>query len=139
MSAITGVQLYIRYRDAVRLLITQRAGIDSFNIYGATSSGGIYVLLGNVNNTGSMDPQIRGKTIFGFTPSAFSWDNDTTNFVKVAPVIGIIEGVLEGPMTIPSVHDMILDRSVNILGFNKDQDRYIDVAVDTDGQLITTV
>jgi hypothetical protein len=134
--SITGTQLYKRYRDVVQLLITYQAGVQSFNIYGSTSSTGPFTLIGNVANSGSLEPQFRGKILYSFTPSLLGWNNDATNFIEVSTITGGIESVLLGPMTIPAAHDMVLDKSINVLGYNSSQDRYIDVAVDISGQML---
>jgi len=141
--AITGLQLIYRLRDTVRLLIDYRGTPvipDTFNFYWSSTSGGAYVLFAsNIKNEPSINPSIRGKVAFDFSPSTIvGWDNFKTNYIKMAPVTGGIEGVLEGPSIIPSREEMITfsDKQL-IFGYNRDFDKFIPLAVDPDGKLIT--
>ena len=133
--SIQGTNLITRHRDAIRILIDYRTGIDSFNLYWSTNFAGPFVLFGSVANTYALESQIRGKIFYGFIPSTIGWNNDNTNYLKLTPVIGGIEGAFEGPMIVPPVRDHIVDKSVNILGFDSVENRFINIAVDSAGKI----
>jgi hypothetical protein len=141
--SIAGVQLIYRLRDTIRLLIDYRGTPvvpDTFNFYWSSTSGGVYNLfVSGIKNEPSHEPAIRGKINFDFLSSTIvGWDNFKTNYIKMSSVTGGIEGALEGPMTIPSREEMITfaDKQL-IFGYNRDEDRFIPLAVDPNGKLIT--
>lgn len=141
--SIAGVQLIYRLRDTIRLLIDYRGTPvipDTFNFYWSSTSGGVYVLFASgIKNEPSKNPAIRGKISFDFLSSTIvGWDNFKTNYIKMTSVTVGVEGVLEGPMIIPSREEMITfaDKQL-IFGYNRDSDKFLPLAVDQDGKLIT--
>jgi len=139
--AIQGVQIIYRLKQTIRLFIDYRTGIDSFNLYYSNTEGGVYSLIGSVFNKQSDSPATRGKVIFEFnTESLLSWDDNSRNYVKLAPVTMGIEGALEGPLTIPTRLETIFPKEYSVMyGFNKDSQKFIPVSVDSDGKVVTTV
>lgn len=138
--AISGVQLIYRLRETVRLLINHRVGVDSFNFYWSATSGGVYALISNVSNTPSTEPAIRGKIRFEFNVgvNGLNWNNDSNNYIKLAPVTGGVEGALEGPNLITPRYDYTSREPSTMYGYNEVEDRFIPVAVDETGKLRTT-
>lgn len=143
--SITGVQLIYRLRNAVRLLIDYRDdGTDSFNFYWSDTELGVYTLFSeDLINRPSKFPAIKGKILFEFYPSLITnptnWDNDQTNYIKIAPVVGGVVGAQEGPMAIPTREEMIVQKDqVVAFGFNKTTNKFIPLAVNEDGEIITS-
>ena len=137
---ITGLQLIYRLQDTVRLLMDYRENPtpDSFNLYWSAAIAGVYVKFASFLNVPSNIPSIRGKILFEFYPSTIvGWNNSTDNFLKLAPVTGAVVGALEGPMTVPTKQETIYyaEKSISY-GFNKDLQKFIPLAVDTDGKLL---
>ena len=138
--AISGVQLIYRLPDTVRLLVEYRDGVDTFNFYWSATEGGAYTLFKeDLLNEPSKIPAIKGKVLYDFVPSTISgWDNSQTNYIKMAPVTGGVVGAQEGPMTIRTREELITYADKMIAyGFNKDEQRFIPLAVNEDGELIT--
>lgn len=140
--SIQGVQLIYRLQDTVRLLIDYRESPtpDSFNLYWSSTSGGSYTLFAEgILNKPSNEPAIRGKILVDVIPSTISgWDNNQTNYIKLAPVTGGSVGAQEGPMTIKTRKELIQPSdSTVVYGFNKDEQKFIPLSVNTDGELIT--
>ena len=136
--AIAGFQLIYRLKDTVRLLIDYRVGPDSFNLYWSATELGVYALFAGVINKPSNVPSIRGKILFEFNPSMIvGWSNLQDNFLKMKPVTGGIEGAFEGPMKVPTREEMLpwAEKMISY-GFNKDEQRFIPLAVDTTGKLL---
>jgi len=137
---IVGAQLIYRLADFVRLLIDYRNdSTDSFNFYWAPTSVGPYSLFKTINNIPSKEPQFRNKILVEFSPSLISgWDNQQTNFMKMAPVISGVEGLVEGPIEIPTRLELTkpADKFV-VYGFEKATQQYIPISVNHDGEVIT--
>lgn len=140
---ITDVQLIYRLQDTVRVLINYRDGVDSFNLYWSATEGGAYTLFaeGILNEEGKI-PSIKNKALYDFNPSTITiptaWDNNQTNFIKLAPVTNGTIGALEGPMKIPTRLELINQKDqVVAFGFNKDSQKFIPLAVNEDGELKT--
>lgn len=137
--AITGVELIYRLQNTIRLLITYRPTVESYNFYQATAELGPYTQFASVMNDPSVLPPIRGKIVFEFYPSNLSWDNTITHFLKMAPVIGGIEQVQEGPLFIPVRYEYAKNpKDMVAFGFNVDEQRFIPISVDPTGKVITT-
>ena len=138
--SITGVQLIYRLQDTVRLLIDYRDGVDTFNLYWSSTSGGAYTKFaeGILNEEGKI-PHIKSRALYDFNPSTISsWDNDQTNYIKLAPVTSGVEGAQEGPMEIPTRLELIVPKDQYVAyGFNKDAQKFIPLAVNEDGELKT--
>lgn len=137
---ITGTQLIYRLTNTIRILIDYRTGgVDSFNIYWCSTSGGAYTLFANVPNVANKtNPAIRGKIYFEFAPSSIvGWNNAITNYIKIEPIIAGMPQPKEGPMIVQakSTDTMSIDRSTVIKGYNTDEDRFIPVAVDVNGKV----
>lgn len=142
--AITGVQLIYRLRETIRLLIDYRTGVDSFNVYCAKVLVGPYGLIANVADIASNVPAIRGKIQleFGTAPleTAGFWDNNVVNYIKLAPVVGGVEGALEGPLNVPTrVSTIIPKEFAAMYGFDATNQKFIPVIVNAEGKLITTL
>jgi hypothetical protein len=139
---IAGTQLIYRLKNAVRLLIDYRPGVDAFNFYWSATELGAYTLFAeNLTNQASLVPPTKGKVLFEFYPSLITlpvqWDNDQTNYIKIAEVIGGVVGAQEGPMAIPTRTEMIGQKDQMVaFGFNKDSQKFIPLAVDVDGKLL---
>ena len=138
--SISGTQLIYRLQDTVRLLIDYRSGVDTFNFYWSSTEGGAYTSFyeGLINEKSDV-PSIRGKIVFDFNPSAISgWNNDQTNWIKLAPVTGGIVGAQEGPLKIMTRLEMIPPKDATVIyGFNSSSQTYIPMAVNEDGELKT--
>jgi len=136
--SIQGVQLIYRLQTTIRLFIDYRTGVDSFNVYYANLSVGPYTLIKSISNAPSKQPATRGKIVFEFqTSSLINWNNETKNYLKVAPVIGGVEQALEGPLEIPTRIETIRPKEFSVIyGFNQDSQRFIPVLVDNDGKLL---
>jgi hypothetical protein len=138
--AIQGAQLIYRLKETIRLLIDYRAGVDSFNFYFSSSSGGPFILsLGSIINKASNVPATRGKVVFEFnTTNVIGWNDDIANYVVLMPVVGGVEGAPEGPMTIPTRIETIMPKDYSVMyGFNKTLQKFIPVSVDSDGKMET--
>ena len=137
--AIQGVQIIYRLRQTVRLFIDYRENVDSFNLYYCNTVGGVYALIGAVDNVASTSPASRGKVVYEFsTESLTNWVDTTSNYIKLAPVVGVVEGAQEGPLKIPSRTETIAPKEFSVMfGFNKDTQKFVPVAVDGDGNIIT--
>jgi hypothetical protein len=139
MSTIQGMQLIYRLRTTIRLFIDYRVGVDSFNIYHSSTSGGVYALLGNVLNVASLLPATRGKVIFEFhTSSLAGWSDDTRNYIKLTQIIGIVESPKEGPLEVPTRVESIIPKEFSVMyGLNAATQKFIPIAVDPTGQVMT--
>lgn len=139
---IPGVQIIYRLRQIVRLFIDYRDSVDSFNLYFSDSESGPFTsLLSSVPNIASTLPSTRGKVVFEFsTESLISWNDNVTNYVTLSPVVSGIEGIQEGPMTIPTRIESLTPKEYSVMyGFNKDSQKFIPVAVDVNGNIVTTI
>lgn len=139
--AIQGVQIIYRLKQVIRLFIDYRTGgVDSFNLYYSNTESGSYTLIGSVLNNPSIIPASRGKVVFEFiTDGLTNWDNETRNYVKLAPVIDGVEGEQEGPLVILPRSEMIVPKEYSVMyGFNKELQKFIPVAVDDVGNIITS-
>lgn len=138
--AIQGVQIIYRLKQVVRLFIDYRAGVDSFNLYYSNTESGSYTLIGSTLNNPSIAPASRGKVVFEFiTDGLANWDNETRNYVKLAPVINDIEGAQEGPLVILPRSEMIVPKEYSVMyGFSKELQKFIPIAVDDVGNIITS-
>jgi hypothetical protein len=137
--SIQGVQVIYRLRTTIRLLIDYRASVDSFNFYYSNVELGPYTLIDSVSNIASLVPSTKGKIVFEFhTDSLVGWDNETRNYIKLAPVTGGIEGVLEGPLMIPTRTESIIPKEFSVVyGLNKDLQKFIPISVDQTGKVMT--
>jgi len=136
--SIQGVQVIYRLKTMVRLFIDSRTGVDSFNLYYSNVELGPYTLLDSVTNVPSKFPASRGKIIYEFhTDSLVGWDNETRNFIKLAPVVGGVEGAIEGPMTIFTRVESIQPKEFSVMyGLNKDLQKFIPISVDITGKVM---
>jgi hypothetical protein len=139
--AITGAQLIYRLQNTVRLLMDYRQNPtpDSYNLYWSSTELGVYVKFASFLNEPSRTPSIRGKIQFEFIPSTIvGWDNSKDNWLKIKPVTAGVEGAFEGPMKVPTREELInyAEKTISY-GFNKDSQKFIPLAVDVDGKLIT--
>jgi hypothetical protein len=123
---------------------------QSFNVYwDASSSGAFTKLLANVANISyARDPfgvrSYANKVVLNVTPTQIpGWNNDVTNYIRLAAVIGGIEQTPEAIINIEpyTSNGMRLHypelQTRAIIGFNKDENRFIPVSVDVHGQIIT--
>lgn len=136
--SIQGVQVIYRLRTTIRLFIDYRIGVDSYNIYYSNIELGPYTLLGSVANIASLVPSTKGKIVFEFhTDGLVGWNDDTRNYLKLAQVIGGIEGILEGPLTILTRTESIIPKEFSVIyGLNKDSQKFIPVSVDPTGKVM---
>jgi len=136
--SIQGVQLIYRLQTTIRLFIDYRTGVSSFNVYYANLSVGPYALISSIENVASRQPATRGKIVFEFqTSTLVNWNDETKNYIKVAPVVGGVEQPLEGPLEIPTRIETIRPKEFSVIyGFNKDSQKFIPVLVDDAGKLL---
>jgi hypothetical protein len=97
-------EVLYRLVEYIQLSIWERVGVDSFNIYQSTIDVGPYTLFTSTPNEGSNEFRTKGRILVSFNPKDFSWDNEATNYIKIAPVTGGVEGPLEGPVKILPLH-----------------------------------
>lgn len=137
--SIQGLQIIYRLKSTIRLLIDFRAGVDSFNLYYSNTSVGPYTLISSVENVASKVPATRGKIVFEFHADLLAtWNEDTENYLKLAPVVGGVEGALEGPLTIPTRLENIIPKEFSVMfGLNKDSQKFIPISVDSSGKVMT--
>ena len=137
--SIQGVQVIYRLSSTIRLFINYRAGVDSFNIYYSSSALGLYALLRSVDNKASLIPATRGKIVFEFhTSNLLGWVNEATNYIKLAPVVGGVEGALEGPLEIITRVESIVPKEFAVMyGLNIDSQKFIPISVDNTGKIET--
>jgi hypothetical protein len=137
--SIQGVQIIYRLRSTIRLLIDYRSGVDFFKLYYANLAIGPYVLLKLIPNIASNNPSTRGKIVFEFnTTSLVGWNDNTINYIKMSQIIGGIEGILEGPLEIPTRIEKILPKEFSVIyGLDYDSQQFIPISVDSTGKLIT--
>jgi len=122
---------------------TQEA--SSYNVYWDSASGGLFSsLLASVSNQGSSIRSYYKKVVVHIIPSQVpGWDNEVANYVKLKAVVLGIEQAFENVVTIvPYTNNgMRLHypelRTNAIIGYNKAEDRFIPVSVDTDGKVET--
>ena len=141
--AITGVQLIYRLRETVRLLVDYRIGVDSFNIYWSNASGGPYTLFNNFENVPIPQGSFKNRIPFEFNvgPLGLNWNNTITNYIKIAPVTGGVEGALEGPLIVPAKFEKskyAATKSSLVVGYYEAEERYVPVAVDSVGKVRIT-
>ena len=137
--SIQGLQVIYRLRTTIRLFIDYRPGVDSFNFYHSNAVGGPYVALGSVSNVASLVPATRGKVIYEFhTDGLEGWSDDTRNYIKLAPVTGVIVGPQEGPLMIPTRTESIIPKEFSVMyGLNIDLQKFIPISVDPTGKVNT--
>jgi hypothetical protein len=125
---------------------------QSFNVYWDVSSSGQFVnLLANVSNVSSSRNSFgfrsyANKVVFNVIPTQIpGWNNDVTNYVCLAAVIGGTEQAPEAVINIEPYTSNGLMRlhypelqARAIVGFNADEKRFIPVSVDSSGKVITT-
>jgi hypothetical protein len=125
---------------------------QSFNVYWDTSSSGAFTaLIANVPNISYARDSFgvrsyANKVVLNITPTQISgWNNDITNYVRLTAVINGIEQTAEAVINIePYTSNGIMRlhypelQTRAIIGFNKDENRFIPVSVDTNGKVITT-
>jgi len=142
--AITGVQLIYRLSNTVRLLINHSdySNVDSFNFYWDSAESGTFTnsFVEGILNVPSNKSAIRGKIMIDVIPdpNVSGWDNNITNWLKMAPVVGGVEGAKVGPIKIPTREQIIPHADkVIIYGYDEDNNRYIPAAVDSNGKMKT--
>jgi hypothetical protein len=137
--SIQGVQLIYRLSTTIRLFIDKRTGVDSYNFYWSNVVGGPYTLFRNIINSASRTPATRGKVVFEFnTSSLVGWSNDVQNYIKMAPVTGVVVGAQEGPLLIPTRISRIIPKEYAVIyGLNTDSQKFIPVSVDETGKVET--
>ena len=93
-----------RLSEFIQMTIKVRPNVDSFNIYQSNNIGGPWVFLLNVINLSSTENRFKGRTVFQFNPQTIGWSNDVSNYIAINPVVGGVEGLQEGPVTIYPLH-----------------------------------
>lgn len=121
----------------------------SYNVYWDVSSVGAFAtLLSSVDNMSCAEPfgnrSYKNKAVLTvITSQVPGWDDAVTNYVRLAAVIGGVEQAAEDVVTVPpyNTNGMRLVypdlRTSAIIGFNKDENRFIPVSVDVDGKVQT--
>lgn len=120
-----------------------------YNVYwDASSSGAFTALLGSVDNISCAEPfgnrSYKNKVVLTvITGQVPGWDDLVTNYVRLNAVIGGVEQAAEDVVAVPpyTTNGMRLVypdlRTSAIIGFNKDENRFIPVSVDIDGKVQT--
>jgi len=121
----------------------------SYNVYWDTSLVGVFnKLLVSVENQPSPgyngNRSYFGKVVVHVIPENVpGWVNDIVNYVRLRPVIGGAEQLPEDIVEIPpyTIDGMRLRypeiQTTAIVGYNKDQNRFIPVSVNADGKVKT--
>jgi hypothetical protein len=118
-------------------LIAYRVNVDAYRFSHAAVVGGPYVAFATIQNLPSILPSTRGKVVFEFYPSALTWDNTIKHFLKMEPITGGVPGPIEGPLVVPVRYEYAKNPKDTVaFGFNKDEQRFIPIAVDKDGVLL---
>jgi hypothetical protein len=135
--SIQGVQLIYRLQTTIRLLIDYRSNIDSFNLYYSNNIAGPYVILGSIINVASKTPSIKGKIPFEFnTTNLINWDNNLSNYIKLAEVINNIEGIQEGPLEIPTRLAKIQPKEFSVIfGLDYENQKFLPISIDSTGKI----
>lgn len=144
------IQVIYRLDSRVVLMWSRRPNQDSdtnpshFNVYFSNLVAGPFVKIAEVDNISPDAPAYLGKVVYNLIPTSIpGWDNATTNYIRLAPVIGGVEQAQEDYIAIPpySVNGLRLTRETTApmiaVGFNKDENRFIPLSVDKDGKLET--
>jgi|GEM_PF-5485437 len=121
----------------------------SYNVYWDSNSGGAFtnLLIKVPNGSAKSVSGIRsyhGKVVVNIIPSQIvGWNNDVTNYVRLKAVVLGIEQAFEDIVSIVpyTTNGMRLHypnlQPTTIVGYNKDEKRFIPVSVDSDGKVET--
>lgn len=149
------IQVVYRLPSRITLMWPKRpnAGNNTnpskYNLYwDASAVGPFNKLLGSVENSASDDPvgmrAYHDKVVFHFIPEKVpGWIDDQANYVRLRAVIGGAEQVPEEIVAIPSYtsNGMRLRypelRTTAIVGYDKESNQFIPVAVDLSGKVKT--
>lgn len=137
---IEGVQLIYRLTSTIRLLIENKVGVDSYKFYWSNTSTLYFTnVIGPVDNIASLNPPTKGKVVFEFaTETIVGWNNDETNYLSFTEIVGGVESVQKGPIVIPVRYELHkLSNYTVSLGFNADEQKFIPIAVDSNGKVKT--
>lgn len=93
-----------RLSEFIQMTIRVRQNVDSFNVYQSNNIVGPWVFLVNVINVSSVEKRFKGRAVFQFNPQTIGWNNDTSNYITINPVVGGVEGAQEGPVTVYPLH-----------------------------------
>jgi len=128
--------------------IAQQA--TAYNVYWDSVSGGTFAkLLATVSNgpkasSASGIRSYHNKVVVNVIPSQVpGWDNEITNYVRLKAVVLGVEQAFEDivrivPYTTNGMRLHYPELKTNaIVGYNKDEERFIPVSVDTDGKVET--
>lgn len=104
---MAGLELIYRTANFIQMTIKVRLSVDSFNVYQSVDNV-TYNLLLNVPNKAATDGENKrrflGRAVFSFDPTLIlNWDNAAFNYIKIAPVVGGVEGTVEDAKAIPPV------------------------------------
>lgn len=122
---------------------------ESYNVYWDVSSGGAFAsLLGSVDNVSCAEPfgnrSYKNKIVLTvITTQVPGWNDLVTNYVRLKAVIGGVEQAAEDIVTVPPYNTSGMRlvypelKTTAIVGFNKDENRFIPVSVDGNGKVET--
>jgi hypothetical protein len=136
----------------VRPNATNTTNPQSFNVYWDPSSTGTFTrLLGSVSNCTNLTPEAFGnrsyyqKIVLNVCPSQIAgWNNDIANYINMKAVIGGVEQAFESVVVVAPYTTNSLMRlhypEIKVaaaVGWNDSEQRFIPVAVDTNGKVNT--
>jgi len=149
------IQIVYRLPSRITLMWLKRPNVGNntspskYNLYwDASAVGPFNALLGSVENSASDDPvgmrAYHDKIVFHFAPQQVpGWIDDQANYVRLRAVIAGIEQAPEEIVAIPSYtsNGMRLRypelQTTAIVGYDKDTNQFIPVAVDLSGKVKT--
>jgi len=148
------IQVIYRLEDQVTIFwpvrpndgkdISVMDNVQSYNLYWDSSSGGAFnKLVGNVENKPHANRSFLNKVVMIFNPSRITgWDNSIVNYVRLNPVVGGVEQGLEDiieihPYSIGGMRFNKTEQKAIAVGYDRDDDRLVPIAVDKDGKVKT--
>jgi len=138
------IELIYRTPVFVQMTIKLRDNVDYFKIYQSTNNVLYTYMMDVLNNTPNdlvNKRRFLGRCVFQFNPNDVAWNNDVTNYITFAPVVGGVEGAQEGPKIIPPLHadqhDLVSYNRVSLHAWNDVFKRYVPLQADDDFKLKT--
>ena len=138
---MSGLELIYRTTNFIQMTIKVRPNVDSFNVYQSTDNV-TYNLLVNVANKQAIDGENKrrflGRCVFNFDPVVLTWDNTKFNYIKIAPVTGVIVGAQETEKVISPVgldQSKMVTNKVSLHAWSDTLNEFVPLKVDADFKL----